>query len=899
VAPGEPIKGKKRLAFGVFQNRASPQRSRLKRSKKSKKDKDAGSGADSEGEGKRKGSFMDNKDTITKDVKKGKKGKAKKDKKGKGKKGDKDDDSSLALSKRDAAQTSFAELIAWTLGEKDITRLSAFWSGLGGLTSLDLSSCSLAFIPFEVFQLKKLARLQMASNSITVIPPEIENVGNSLLELDLSKNYIMEIPPEIGFLRKLNKLNLRENEITVLPPQVALLVNLARDKPESGPGPSVATSARPDNRSARPGGASTPTPDRRESLVGSTSSGKDGASRTPSFALDVEDIKYPPQEVMQKGQAHFLAYLKEQAFEGREAMHHFKLMLVGSQNVGKSSLLRTLSTATDNNVTEVSTSVAATPEGKSELHGSSTFSSATSNTLNLSGASTWNTAVSSARSATTTDTTDASTESSPMSSPRGSVTFCTDELLPTNDGIASIEEWSLDNITLNGQKQSVQLSVWDFTGQESYWPLYQMFFDERAIYLVVFSAAEADPTVHLQQWLDMIAARCGKAASIVLVGTKCDDPSITQMKMDKLRSDLTARFAAKYAIKGVVFVSNTTNTGLSDLKAVIDDELSKDRRVAAQNEVPKSFLLLREMIIRERYYRTLPLMTWKEWRAFALLAGIDTDEQLSAATTFLSEFGYVLQLQQPSAAAAAANDDDSLGGRPLARLVVLHPQWLANFMASLQLVKAKYASASGLLSPANLRALLKLPHIWQVPPALLLTLYHHLDLALVRYSKGSVTDGAEVILPALLPDRPAEPHFSFLPLIGRADDPDKREGKKKLKKKKGSRSESKDDLAYGRFYFVQHLIDGFFARVMARVATYPVKILSYSRNALLFDFVRLPPRRAQLLFTCPLWQRDLTRVARCSRACVYIRTRSGCYWSISSPRASLRRACGRWAKAKL
>ncbi|ELR21687.1 uncharacterized protein ACA1_231440 [Acanthamoeba castellanii str. Neff] len=110
------------LQIGVFQSRASPQRSRLKRSKKGKKDKDAGSGADSEGEGKRKGSFMDNKDTKD-GGKKGKKGnKGKKDKKGnKGKKGAKDDDSSLALSKRDATQTSFADLIAWTLGEKDIS----------------------------------------------------------------------------------------------------------------------------------------------------------------------------------------------------------------------------------------------------------------------------------------------------------------------------------------------------------------------------------------------------------------------------------------------------------------------------------------------------------------------------------------------------------------------------------------------------------------------------------------------------------------------------------------------------------------------------------------------------------------------------------------------------------
>lgn len=865
VAPGEPsVKGKKRLAFGVFQSRASPQRSRLKRSKKGKKDKDAGSGADSEGEGKRKGSFMDNKDTITKDGgKKGKKGnKGKKDKKGnKGKKGAKDDDSSLALSKRDATQTSFADLIAWTLGEKDITRLATFWNGLGGLTSLDLSSCALAFIPFEVFQLKKLARLQMASNSITVIPPEIENVASSLLELDLSKNYIMEIPPEIGFLRKLNKLNLRDNEITVLPPQVALLVNLVRDKPEATAGGGGVAQGRPDiARGARPGGSSTPTPDRRESLVGSASTGggggpggKDGGARAPSFALDVEDIKYPPQEVMQKGQAHFLAYLKEQAFEGKEAMHHFKLMIVGSQNVGKSSLLRTLSAATDNNVTEVastgSASVSAVPEGK-ELHGSSNtvssgFGSATSNTLNLSGASTWNTAgvSNSARSTTATDTTDASTESSPMSSPRGSVTFCTDELLPTNDGIASIEEWSLDNVTLNGQKQSVQLSVWDFTGQESYWPLYQTFFDERALYLVVFSAVDTDPTAHLQQWLDMITARCGKAASILLVGTKCDDPSITQIRMDKLRADLTARFAAKYAVRGVVFVSNTTNAGLADLKAAVDDEVSKDRRVAAQSEVPKSFLLLREMIIRERYYRTLPLMTWREWRAFAILAGIDTDDQLHAATAFLSEFGYVLQLQRPPAGAAGCDD---ILGRPLGRTVVLHPQWLANFMASLQLVKSKYAGASaagtGLLSPSTLRAFLKLPHIWQVPPAFLLTLYHHLDLALLRFhssgggAKGGLPDDAEVILPALLPDRPAEPHFSFLPLVGRADDPDKREGKKKLKKKKGSRAEAKDDLVYGRFYFVQHLIDGFFARVMARVATYPIKILSFSRNSLLFDF---------------------------------------------------------------
>jgi len=273
-----------------------------------------------------------------------------------------------------------------------------------------------------------------------------------------------------------------------------------------------------------------------------------------------------------------------------------------------------------------------------------------------------------------------------------------------------------------------------------------------------------------------------------------------------------------------VFVSNTNNSGLAELKQLLENELSKNHHLNAQSEVPKPFLLLREMIIRERYYRALPIMTWTEWKSFAYLSGIETEDQLEAATTFLAEFGYVMHFRHEPQIPGGAEL------RPLGQLIVIHPQWFANFMSSFQLIRSKYGPA-GMISATTLQGLLKLPHIWQVPPSLLLTLYCHLELAFLRLAVPSTSNkalaqgSAEVILPILLPNRPADPHPSFLPLAGGQS--------KKPNKQKGA---PKEEGLCGRFYFVYHLVDGFFARVISRLASASIKIISFSRNSFLFDF---------------------------------------------------------------
>ena len=97
---------------------------------------------------------------------------------------------------------------------------------LHNLEALYLVDNQLSDLPDELWQLKKLALLDISSNPLRTIPKGIVNLANSLTELHAWEIKMTNLPPEIGKLVNLQVLGLVGNKLTELPDEIGNLSNL-------------------------------------------------------------------------------------------------------------------------------------------------------------------------------------------------------------------------------------------------------------------------------------------------------------------------------------------------------------------------------------------------------------------------------------------------------------------------------------------------------------------------------------------------------------------------------------------------------------------------------------------------------------------------------------------------
>lgn len=120
-----------------------------------------------------------------------------------------------------------------------------------------------------------------------------------------------------------------------------------------------------------------------------------------------------------------------------------------------------------------------------------------------------------------------------------------------SDSIASARAVSSVALT---RKQDLQFSCWDFGGQEVYYTTHSFFLTERSLFLVVFNLALGANNCRVDYWLNSIKARAPKA-SIVLVGTHLDDPSVGVEKAEEEMSKLFAKYKKSFRVRHALAVS--------------------------------------------------------------------------------------------------------------------------------------------------------------------------------------------------------------------------------------------------------------------------------------------------------------------------------------------------------
>jgi len=87
-------------------------------------------------------------------------------------------------------------------------------------TVVEFTQNNLPEFPVNVLQMKLVETIDFSENKITLIPPEIVNIGATLVVLNLSYNNIGTLPMQIGQLRKLEELHLHKNKLQSLPDSI-------------------------------------------------------------------------------------------------------------------------------------------------------------------------------------------------------------------------------------------------------------------------------------------------------------------------------------------------------------------------------------------------------------------------------------------------------------------------------------------------------------------------------------------------------------------------------------------------------------------------------------------------------------------------------------------------------
>lgn len=108
---------------------------------------------------------------------------------------------------------------------KTYTNIKDALKNVDSVFSFSYSGKKLKSIPKDIYKLKKLKKLRLSNNYITVIDKEISNLKD-LEELIFYNNSLSKLPPEFKELKKLRKLDLNGNQFKAIPNVVCNLDSL-------------------------------------------------------------------------------------------------------------------------------------------------------------------------------------------------------------------------------------------------------------------------------------------------------------------------------------------------------------------------------------------------------------------------------------------------------------------------------------------------------------------------------------------------------------------------------------------------------------------------------------------------------------------------------------------------
>eukprot|EP01133_Synstelium_polycarpum_P006723 gene6723-7816_t len=579
---------------------------------------------------------------------------------------------------------------------------SALFKELGRLHVLDLSSNQLASLPTEIGEMKELKVLNIAHNNLCALPSSIGSL-KSLTHLDISFNVIETIAPdegivtltglrvllmqrnfftrlpaqlfgnlaslqtfsitgspcfhpakqrileawavrvtkldlsesnlsvvalEIGNIVSLTDLNLANNRIRSLPPHIGKLINLVRIDISNN--------------------AITELPWQMSRLASLKSLALGGNRIDLDVKLDLPDVLVDEQL------SALLMHLRRLPSSERPCAR-MKLMLVGQENVGKTSIAKCLKKEVVPVSKKLRQTIGFTKRPKDA------------------------------------DDTMLPTAHGGGGGGNGGLCPLNTNLNLSTDGI-DMDDWRPSAQDDASNAPPVTFSVWDFAGQEVYYATHTFFISSRSVFIVVFNMATFgadEASARVAYWLQCIEAWGGES-QVILVGTHLDElPSGAEAA---ITAEIENRYFTTFpCVKAFQAVSCKSGKHISKLQNII---VRLGRAEKKLNSVyPRAFFQLESLILSERELNTPPIISREEFALMTEACGIPS-AAIASAADFLKELGIIVYF------------DDVKSG--LDQFIFIDPPWLTKLMATLITSKPNFVQA-GVLEQANLHQIWKPP----------------------------------------------------------------------------------------------------------------------------------------------------------------------------------------------
>ena len=216
-------------------------------------------------------------------------------------------------------------------------------------------------------------------------------------------------------------------------------------------------------------------------------------------------------------------------------------------------------------------------------------------------------------------------------------------------------EASTDGIQINSKElklkvknESVSITLWDFGGQPVYYDTHHFFLTQSSIYIVVWSVPEGMDESKVEYWLDVITAKAGKEAPVVIVGTHLDSiPPEDVDNVEKMVEGEIERLRVRYpVVRGYMCCSCKAKGDMVSLKQYLGTLVIS--LLANQAKVPQSYLWLEEEATKlgdtMMEESKVPVITWEQFKEIkikrlnnsSLAATLSQEEFLQAAMLFKS-----------------------------------------------------------------------------------------------------------------------------------------------------------------------------------------------------------------------------------------------------------------------
>ncbi|CAG9533559.1 unnamed protein product [Cercopithifilaria johnstoni] len=327
-----------------------------------------------------------------------------------------------------------------------------------------------------------------------------------------------------------------------------------------------------------------------------------------------------------------------------------------------------------------------------------------------------------------------------------------------------IAEWTFEPKKTKGESTFGPLTfrTWDFGGQREYYATHQYFLSRRSLYVLVWKVTDGEAALpDLRQWLVNIQARAPNSP-VIIVGTHVDQifsnpDHFPSTYLDDLNAIIKDHFvmvpdADKKGLPRVVdslFISSKTKQNIRMLcnllyRTAFDIRTANSKERLLDQKIPASYLALEKIVIEladeRRSVGMEPVMRSGDFRTTVQERMLKNygrafrdDVEFNHACSFLHENGVILHYEDVT----------------LRELYFLDPQWLCDILARVITIREINPFArNGLMKIDDLQVLFKSLNLSNSA----INLRSHIISLLQKFEVALCWQSRSLLIPSLLPD---------------------------------------------------------------------------------------------------------------------------------------------------